>query len=139
MERHRADPSCSICHRTMDELGFAMEHFDGIGRWRDVDHGVAIDARADLPGKVTFEGITGLTEWVIASRSMERTLARRLLTYALGRGVGPHDQGGVDQLVASLHETPTIKGLIHAIADLDAFQMQDNPQEGVDSNVETRR
>jgi hypothetical protein len=60
MERHRKNPACAGCHAAMDPIGFAMEGFDAVGRWRDRDNGKEIDASGVLPGGLAFDGIDGL-------------------------------------------------------------------------------
>ena len=62
MTAHRANPSCASCHARMDPIGFAMENFDAVGRWRDHDGGSAIDASGTFPDGVTFDGMAGLQE-----------------------------------------------------------------------------
>ena len=59
MEQHRANPVCASCHASMDPLGFALENFDAIGRWRDADSGLPIDAVGSMPGGATIDGAAG--------------------------------------------------------------------------------
>ena len=88
MAQHRANPACSACHALIDPLGFALENFDAIGRWRTVDESFnRIDATGSLPDGTAFDGVADLREAL--ARRPERfvtTLVERLLTYALGRG-----------------------------------------------------
>src|SRR4029079_2100038 len=65
MERHRASPSCSVCHVRMDPLGFSMENFDAIGRWRTTSGGVAVDAASVFPDGTPINGVTGLRAFVV--------------------------------------------------------------------------
>jgi hypothetical protein len=92
MEVHRRAPACATCHRRMDPLGFALEHFDATGKWRTTSDGVAIDATAALPDGTRFDGVSGLRA-MIASHQEDfvRTLSGKLLAYALGRGLEPYD------------------------------------------------
>src|SRR5690606_36770132 len=60
MEQHRTDPACSSCHEAMDPIGFSLEHFDGIGAWRDVDGIYEIDTTGQLPTGESFDGVTEL-------------------------------------------------------------------------------
>jgi Protein of unknown function (DUF1592)/Protein of unknown function (DUF1588)/Protein of unknown function (DUF1585)/Protein of unknown function (DUF1587)/Protein of unknown function (DUF1595) len=95
MEEHRANPSCAACHRLMDPLGFALENFDGIGRWRDsaAPGTGAIDASGALPDGTPFDGPAGLREILLGKRDQfVETFTERLLTYALGRGLEEYDQ-----------------------------------------------
>ena len=89
MEQHRANPVCATCHRLMDPLGFALENFDGVGRWRTTDAGAPIDASGVLPDGTAFRGLAELRQ-VLLQKQREQfvwTATDRLLTYALGRGV----------------------------------------------------
>jgi hypothetical protein len=93
MEQHRADPNCAVCHRSMDPLGFSLENFDGIGRWRDSLGGVAIDSSGILPDGSQFDGPNGLRELLLSKQDLfVETFAERLMTYALGRGVEEYDR-----------------------------------------------
>ena len=102
MEQHRSNPVCASCHQQMDPLGFAMEHFDAIGRWRETDGGAAINAvikwnelAIDSP-RAFREALAGKgTEFV-------RTVTEKLFSYALGRGVNYYDAPTVRQLVRDL-------------------------------------
>ena len=84
----------------MDPLGFALENFDAIGRWRATDAGAAIDAAGELPDGSRFDGPTGLRK-MLAARDAEfaTTVTSRLLTYALGRGVEYYDRPAIRQIV----------------------------------------
>jgi hypothetical protein len=66
MTKHRANPSCAICHVRMDPIGFAMENFDAVGRWRDHDGGNNIDASGSFPDGTTFTGMAGLKKVLLA-------------------------------------------------------------------------
>lgn len=90
MELHRANPSCAVCHKVMDPLGFALENYDGVGRWRDSSGGAKspIDASGVLPDGTRFDGPAGLREVLLSKQHLfVETFTERLLTYALGRGV----------------------------------------------------
>ena len=105
LARHRANPACAACHAPMDPLGFALENFDAIGRWRTSDAGFPVDASAVLAdGLTTFDGPGGLRR-VLLDRSGQfvETVAEKLLVYALGRGVEFHDR-------------PVIRGIVRAAA-----------------------
>jgi len=93
LERHRANPPCSGCHNNIDPVGFALENFDGLGRWRDSEGAVRIDASGALPDGTTFNGPDELRKVLLDKKDMfVETFTERLLTYALGRGVEPYDQ-----------------------------------------------
>jgi uncharacterized protein DUF1592/uncharacterized protein DUF1588/uncharacterized protein DUF1587/uncharacterized protein DUF1585/uncharacterized protein DUF1595 len=103
MEEHRASPQCAVCHRIMDPIGFALENFDGIGRWRDVDgegQTTKIDSSGVLPDGTEFDGPTGLRDILVAKRGMfVETFTERLLTYALGRGTEQYDAPVIRKIV----------------------------------------
>jgi hypothetical protein len=93
MEVHRTNPACAACHRVMDPMGFALENFDGLGRWRDTAGAVPIDASGSLPDGTTFNGPDELRKVLLGKKDMfVETFTERLLTYALGRGVESYDQ-----------------------------------------------
>ena len=103
-EMHRSDPTCASCHKILDPIGFGLENFDAIGRWRDQDDaGGAIDATGELPGKLPFSSPRELKR-IIASRTDDfcRNLAGRLLAYALCRQLEGYDEIVVDQLTAAV-------------------------------------
>ncbi len=102
MEQHRANPACAVCHRIMDPLGFALENFDGLGRWRDsAGPGTGpIDSSGVLPDGTRFEGPVGLREVLLSKRELfVETFTERLLTYALGRGVEEYDRPVIRRIV----------------------------------------
>jgi hypothetical protein len=126
LELHRKNPVCASCHREMDELGFALENFDPIGRWRERDGNSPINASGRLPNGETFSGPRELTA-LLAQRQTEfsRALARRLLTYALGRGLAYYDRGAVERIVKHLEERDyRFSALILGIVTSDPFRMR---------------
>lgn len=100
VERHRANPSCAGCHDRIDPLGFALENYDVIGRWRDEDDGGTINAEARLLDGTIFTGPQGLKK-LLQSRAPEFAQAtlERLLTYALGRELDARDQPAVRKIL----------------------------------------
>jgi hypothetical protein len=100
MQRHRANPVCASCHAMMDPLGLALENFDGVGRWRTLsESGEPIDASGRMPDGTTFVGPAGLKQALLASPRFVPTLAEKLLTYALGRGLEYYDAPAVRRIV----------------------------------------
>ncbi len=100
VERHRADPGCASCHARIDPLGFALENFDVIGRWRTEDEGEAIDPSGSLPSGETFSGPEGLRNLLLSRPDrFARSAVERLLTYALGRELDPRDLPAVRQVL----------------------------------------
>jgi mono/diheme cytochrome c family protein len=101
LEQHRRNPACSSCHATMDPLGFALENFDPMGRWRATAEGdSAIDASGALVDGSRFEGPAGLRSILLARRQQFiSTVAEKLLSYALGRRLEAFDQPAVRKIV----------------------------------------
>ena len=100
MEQHRKNPVCASCHSQLDPLGFALENFDGIGKWRHVDGPVAVDASGALPDGTPFDGPSTFRDALLRqSDTFLTALAERMLTYALGRGVEPHDMPAVRSIL----------------------------------------
>lgn len=92
MEAHRANPVCAGCHARMDSLGFALENFDGIGRWRATEGSSPIDSSGKLPDGTAFNGPAELRKILLSKRDeFVTTVTERLLTYALGRGLEYYD------------------------------------------------
>jgi hypothetical protein len=102
---HRQSSKCSVCHKVMDPLGFGLENFDGIGRWREKEKNRLVDASGTLPGGESFRGPLELVG-VLSKRqeAFRRHLARTLLTYALGRGLEYYDACAVDRIVEATRE-----------------------------------
>jgi hypothetical protein len=102
MEQHRANPVCSTCHSRMDPLGFALENFDAIGKWRTTSGAddTPIDASGQLPDGTKIDGPAELRK-VLAGKETQfvTTVTEKLLTYALGRGVEYYDQPSVRRIV----------------------------------------
>jgi hypothetical protein len=99
MEAHRKSPSCAVCHVRMDPLGFSLEQFDALGKWRTANDGIAVDASAALPDGTRFEGITGLRQVVARHpHDFASTFTQKLLAYAIGRSLDAHDQPAVRQI-----------------------------------------
>ncbi len=126
LEQHRTNEVCASCHRPMDPLGFALENFDAIGRWRDTEGKFKIDAAGELPDGSRFEGPIGLKRLLIERKDdFRRALARQLLTYALGRGLEHYDVCAVDKVCQQTEdEGDTLAAMVVAIAESDPFQFQ---------------
>jgi hypothetical protein len=89
---HRANAACASCHKLMDPVGFSLENYDAVGRWRSLDDGRPVDAAGGFPDGSTFDGPDGLEASLLARPEIFiNTLAEKLLTYTLGRGVEPSD------------------------------------------------
>jgi hypothetical protein len=99
MEAHRKNPTCAVCHVRMDPLGFSLENFDALGKWRTSIDTLSIDASGQLPDGTKFEGVTGLRQ-LLASHQEDfaRTFTQKLLAYALGRNVEFADLPAIRQI-----------------------------------------
>jgi mono/diheme cytochrome c family protein len=126
MTAHRANPSCASCHARMDPIGFAMENFDAVGRWRDHDGGSAIDASGAFPNGVTFDGMAGLRKVLLADRpQFINTVASKLLMYALGRNLQYYDEPAVRTIVRqSAAGNYTMASLVMGVVKSPQFQMR---------------
>jgi hypothetical protein len=126
MEQHRANPVCASCHSRMDPLGFALENFDAIGKWRDNDGGASINSTIELSGK-TVDSPAAFREALLSEGDGEfiRTVSEKLLTYALGRGVTHFDAPTIRQLQRELaKEDNRWSSLVLGIVRSAPFQMR---------------
>jgi hypothetical protein len=124
LEIHRSNAVCASCHKTMDQLGFGLENFDAIGRWRTMDGKFAVDASGELPGGEKFTGPSELAD-VLAARKDEfvRCLAEKMLTFALGRGLISYDRCAVDQIVEGVREKDyRFSALVVEIVESEPFR-----------------
>lgn len=93
LEVHRSKPECQGCHSKIDPLGFSLENFDAIGRWRDEETGAPVDASGVLPSGQTFKGPVELKKILLGRKDdFVRTMAENMLIYALGRGLQLEDE-----------------------------------------------
>jgi hypothetical protein len=127
MEQHRADPMCSSCHSVMDPVGFSLEHFDGIGAWREKDGSFPVDASGLLPSGEKFTGAEGLIRLISDTRQEQftRCLAEKVLTYALGRGLEYYDRCALDRITERVaRDGHRFSSLIMAVVESVPFQMR---------------
>ena len=132
MQQHRTNPSCSVCHRSMDALGFGFENFDAIGAWRDRDGRFEIDPSGELPGKLEFNGPAELRNILKSTRTVQftRCFAEKMLTYALGRGLEPYDRCTVDDIVEAAETNDyRLSSVMAAIVTSDAFRVRESLEE----------
>ena len=100
MEAHRRNAACAVCHVRMDPLGFSLENFDSLGKWRAVSDGTPIDAAAALPDGTVFQGVAGLRTLLVSHRDeVVRTFTEKLLAYSVGRGVEYYDGPAVRKIM----------------------------------------
>jgi hypothetical protein len=126
LEEHRKNAVCASCHARMDPLGFALENFDAIGKWRDVEETAPVDASATLPDGTKFRGARELRK-VLMSRQDEfvKTVIEKLLTYAVGRGVEYYDQPAVRRILRDARSDDyRWSSLILSIVESVPFQMR---------------
>jgi len=123
---HRENPSCASCHALMDPLGFALENFDAVGRWRTLgDAGEPIDASAALPDGTRFDGVEGLKDALLSSDLFLLTLTEKLMTYALGRGIEYYDMPAVREVVdQAARDDYRLSAFIMGIVDSVPFRMR---------------
>ena len=100
LEQHRADPDCAGCHAKMDPLGFALENFDALGVWRTMEGKNPIDASGTLPNGTEFNGPAELKR-ILKTDKFVRSLAQKMMTYGLGRGLERFDKRAVEGVVAT--------------------------------------
>jgi hypothetical protein len=120
MELHQSNPACSGCHASMDPLGYALENFDGLGRWREND------SSGILPDGTKVDGPVGLRNILLSKKDQfVVTVTERLLTYALGRGIEPFDMPAVRKIVrdAASNDYPW-SSLIMGVVNSVPFQMR---------------
>lgn len=100
LAEHRANPACASCHDVMDPVGFALENYDAVGRWRTLEEGQPVDATGGLPGGSEFIGAGPLEEGLLQRPELfVGTLAEKLLTFALGRGLEASDAPAIRKIV----------------------------------------
>lgn len=124
MEQHRADPNCAVCHRKMDQLGFAFENFDAVGAWRTRDGEYPVDAAGELPDGRSFNGPGELKRLLKDTSADEfgRCMVEKMLTYATGRGVEPFDRPAVDKIAGRLKQDDyRFATLVQAVVASDPF------------------
>ena len=127
LSAHRDNPACASCHRTIDPVGFAMENFDALGRWRDSEEGAPVDASGGLPGSgADSHGVDGLEASLLARPELfAGTLTRKLLTFALGRGVEYYDAPAIRRILREAEpEGYRLSTLLLGIVKSVPFQMR---------------
>jgi mono/diheme cytochrome c family protein len=105
LEKHRSDANCASCHSKLDPLGFGLEQFDPVGRWRTTISDQPVDASGELPGGKKFEGVGGLKSILLEKQDQfVRNLTERMLSYALGRGLEFYDAPSIRRIAKSVAE-----------------------------------
>jgi hypothetical protein len=124
---HRRNESCASCHDKIDPIGFGLENFDAIGRFREKEAGKPVDASGTLPGGIQINGPAELRNAIQQHHADEfiRNVTQRLAAFALGRALKPQDEGLIRQLLADLKKNDhRADGLIESIVLSEAFRTQ---------------
>jgi hypothetical protein len=129
VESHRTNPVCASCHRTIDPLGFALENFDSTGAWRESDGGGPIDVSGVMADGTKIDSPAALRDWFLAHpRAFVGNIAERMLVYALGRGLEPHDMPVVRRIVTkAAPENYRFMSIVMGIVESAPFQMRVKP------------
>jgi hypothetical protein len=128
MEQHRKNPTCANCHARIDPLGFGLENFDGIGRWRTVDANAPVDASGVLPNGAKFNGPAEFRQALIKNPdAFLTTMLQKLMTYGLGRGVEYYDMPTIRKVLRDARENEyRWSSLIMGIVTSNPFQMRNS-------------
>lgn len=124
LEAHRANAVCASCHSKMDVLGFGLENYDAIGKWRTADGKFPIDVAGTMPNGKSFSTAAGMRGILLDSMpEVARSITEKIMTYALGRGIEPYDKRAVDQIVKNLAaDGYRFQTLIHEVVTSLPFQ-----------------
>jgi len=133
MEQHRANPACASCHKMMDPIGFALENFDGSGKWRTMENGQKVDASSQLFDGTKINGVVDLRNALLRySPQFVRVFTEKLMIYALGRGVDYDDMPVVRSIVRDGERNNyKFSSLVLGIVKSDPFQMNRKPDGAV--------
>jgi hypothetical protein len=124
---HRSNAACASCHRTIDPVGFSLENFDAVGRWRNLEvEDQPVDASGAIPGDKEFQGVDGLEQALLRHPELfVTTLTENLLSFALGRGVEYYDAPAVRRIVSAAEKDGyRFSSLILGIVKSAPFQMR---------------
>lgn len=129
LAEHRAQAACAVCHNIMDPVGFALENYDAVGRWRESEDGQPIDARGGLSGSHEFAGVDGLEKALLERPELfASTMTEKLLTFALGRGIDDQDAPAVRRIVSQAEaQGYRFSAMIQSIVSSPPFQMRTAP------------
>jgi hypothetical protein len=129
LAQHRADAACASCHEQIDPVGFALENFDAIGRWREREDGEPIDVAGGLPDGREFIGVAGLEQALLdRPEPFVGTMAEKLLTYSIGRGVEPYDGPTIRKIVRDAKANGyRFSSVVLGVINSTPFQMREWP------------
>ncbi len=123
---HRANEACAVCHDAIDPAGFGLENFDVVGRWRELELGRPVDASGGLPDGSRFQDVAGLEQALLKRPELfVRTLAEKLLTFSLGRGIEYYDAPAIRQILREAEDADyRFSSLVLGIVNSVPFQMR---------------
>jgi hypothetical protein len=126
LEQHRNSPNCASCHAVMDPVGFSLEHFDLIGKWRETDGGAPVNATGRLADGTPLDGPASLRKALLDRRdAVAATATEKLLTYALGRRVEYFDMPAVRGIVrGAARDGYRFSSLVAGIVRSTPFQLK---------------
>jgi hypothetical protein len=126
---HRANPVCANCHDIMDPIGFALENFDAVGRWRTSEEGKPVDNSGGFADGSVFAGVAGLEQALLKRPDLfAGAVSEKLLIFALGRGVDYYDGPALRQVVRrAAADQFRFSSLILGIVNSTPFQMRTSP------------
>jgi hypothetical protein len=126
MAMHRSVQPCAGCHSLMDPVGFSLENFDAVGRWRNAEEDTPVDASGNLPDGVKFAGVAGLKQALLSRPELfVNTLTEKLLTYGLGRGLEAYDAPAVRKIVRDARNSDyRFSSVVLGIVNSTPFQMR---------------
>ncbi|MGH7945086.1 MAG: DUF1592 domain-containing protein, partial [Opitutaceae bacterium] len=126
---HRANPACASCHNLMDPIGFSLENFDAVGRWRTMEERKPVDASGGLPYGSTFTGVAALERGLLQRPDLfAGAVSEKLLVFALGRGVEYYDAPAIREIVRRAQsDSYRFSSLILGIVNSTPFQMRRSP------------
>jgi hypothetical protein len=129
LSQHRANAACAGCHQQMDPVGFSLENYDAVGRWRTIDAGQRVDADGGLVDGSEFSGVSGLEQALLNRPELfVRTVTEKLLTFGLGRGVDFYDAPAIRRIVRDArNDKYRFSRLIVGIVNSTPFQMRKSP------------
>ncbi|MEQ1580172.1 MAG: DUF1592 domain-containing protein [Steroidobacteraceae bacterium] len=126
LSAHRADPVCSACHKVMDPIGFSLENYDAVGRWRDKDKGLKIDATDVAFDGTEVGGVAGLRSFLLGKQDLfVRALTEKMMSFALGREVDYYDMPAVRTILhTAASQQNRFSAIVMGIVTSDAFMMR---------------
>jgi len=126
LEAHRANPACASCHQRMDALGFGLENYDAIGRWRAEENEIPVDSSGTLPNGKSFQTPDELRKILVGDQdAFARAFTEKMLIYALGRGLEPYDRRTIKQITGTLAEDDyRLQTLVREVVRSMPFQMR---------------